>query len=212
MIRKKMEYKTDLDKLRHSTSHVMAQAVKEFWKAFFIFMLIVSPCGVFADEMVEIKITQEDQACEADTDCTAVETDCLSESCECGGQPINRKFEEKYAQLLKDCRQNQEGPLAICDMICPASVVACVQAMCVNVLMEPLRKSASICRSDADCMVVRKQNPYYKLPSGEKFPAEYIIGCQHKEEPLGETDEKLETAEMDCYCHRQHKRCEGNIK
>lgn len=26
-----MEYKTDLDKLRHSTSHVMAQAVKELW-------------------------------------------------------------------------------------------------------------------------------------------------------------------------------------
>ena len=26
-----MEYKTDLDKLRHSCSHVMAQAVKELW-------------------------------------------------------------------------------------------------------------------------------------------------------------------------------------
>ena len=26
-----MEYKTDLDKLRHSTSHVMAQAVQELW-------------------------------------------------------------------------------------------------------------------------------------------------------------------------------------
>src|SRR6185436_17976734 len=26
-----MEYKTDLDKLRHSCSHVMAQAVKEIW-------------------------------------------------------------------------------------------------------------------------------------------------------------------------------------
>ncbi len=28
---KNMEYKTDLDKLRHSCSHVMAQAVKEIW-------------------------------------------------------------------------------------------------------------------------------------------------------------------------------------
>ena len=26
-----MEYKTDLDKLRHSTSHIMAQAVQELW-------------------------------------------------------------------------------------------------------------------------------------------------------------------------------------
>ena len=26
-----MEYKTDLDKLRHSCSHVMAQAVKQLW-------------------------------------------------------------------------------------------------------------------------------------------------------------------------------------
>ena len=26
-----MEYKTDLDKLRHSCSHIMAQAVKEIW-------------------------------------------------------------------------------------------------------------------------------------------------------------------------------------
>ena len=26
-----MEYKTELDKLRHSCSHVMAQAVKELW-------------------------------------------------------------------------------------------------------------------------------------------------------------------------------------
>ena len=26
-----MEYKTDLDKLRHSCSHVMAQAVQELW-------------------------------------------------------------------------------------------------------------------------------------------------------------------------------------
>ncbi|MDO8579921.1 MAG: hypothetical protein Q7S13_00400, partial [Candidatus Omnitrophota bacterium] len=26
-----MEYKTDLDKLRHSCSHVMAQAVQQLW-------------------------------------------------------------------------------------------------------------------------------------------------------------------------------------
>ena len=26
-----MEYKTELDKLRHSCAHVMAQAVKELW-------------------------------------------------------------------------------------------------------------------------------------------------------------------------------------
>lgn len=31
--RKTMEYKTDLDKLRHSCSHIMAQAVKELWPA-----------------------------------------------------------------------------------------------------------------------------------------------------------------------------------
>src|SRR3989338_7957059 len=30
-ILKNMEYKTDIDKLRHTCSHVMAQAVKELW-------------------------------------------------------------------------------------------------------------------------------------------------------------------------------------
>ncbi len=28
---KPMEYKTDLDKLRHSCSHILAQAIKELW-------------------------------------------------------------------------------------------------------------------------------------------------------------------------------------
>jgi len=83
-----------------------------------------------------IEIQSAHQTCNIDDDCTTVEIECISAACECGGQPIHKKFLKKYTDKLKKCRDTYEaiyGYIGVCDMDCPQLSDKCLNGVCTVV-------------------------------------------------------------------------------
>ena len=99
-----------------------------FLTFFVVFLLCFHPASSFAEKLTILK---EDQICQKDEDCMGVETDCERGGCECPGEPVNIKFEEKYKKLLEECRKGKMHTL--CEPICRPGSIKCVENICVFV-------------------------------------------------------------------------------
>ncbi len=156
-----MEYKTELDKLRHSCSHAVAQVVNCLGVYFFAYMVVVG--SVLAAELKKninippeetINIALEDQVCEIDEDCTFMDTSCTRIACGCG-VPVNKTNKEKYTKLLEDCRAKAPEKIS-CDMHCPQLIGRCMNNRCLleDMSSQYFPSKGEKCTNDADCTTV----------------------------------------------------------
>lgn len=90
----------------------------------------VHKIGLWESEQTKgaITIMTQDRACSADSDCIAVQVDCDKINCECG-IPINKKFEEKYAQQVKSCRGDVRS-IPECEFVCAQGSIQCINGRC----------------------------------------------------------------------------------
>jgi hypothetical protein len=75
-----------------------------------------------------IVVNKEYKACNIDSDCTMVPIRC--DSCECGGDAINRKYSGEARELYQNVCKGYQG--GVCDINCPAYEVKCVNNLCTQ--------------------------------------------------------------------------------
>lgn len=99
--------------------------------------------GLWRPSVVDdkLQVIEDDRKCLSDRDCTLIQTDCSSRSCECG-EPVNREYQKKYLKYLEMCRSEYKynhGALKKCDWIgCEKTkILKCEENRCQLVFYEP---------------------------------------------------------------------------
>ena len=150
-----------------------------------LILAVMSAIGnvvTFADEpKSEIIISLEDQVCEQDSDCIRIDTSCLSEGCDCVNKSINKKTQQKYSDLIKECRGSKI--ISMCDMDCAKTYDKCVNGECTifqTTASEPPKLKASEVRKIVEKYIqetAERDLDKFKEPTIEYNPAhqEWIL-------------------------------------
>ncbi len=77
---------------------------------------------------VSIPIDPLHQACQADSDCTLVYTDCSGCGC---GEAVNLEYQAYYQGLAAKLCQDYSGP--VCEVLCPKVSLVCQAKRCLAI-------------------------------------------------------------------------------
>ncbi|MBS3104936.1 hypothetical protein J4234_01640 [Candidatus Woesearchaeota archaeon] len=102
-----------------------------------IFIIILS---LFFLKKESLNISVQDQICSIDEDCVRVSTDCSG--CECG-VPVNKIYEEKYAQRYRKVCKNYRG--GVCEFCCKAPYIRCQDNKCIRTNLTNEGKEVNPC-------------------------------------------------------------------